>query len=332
MDPLTQVSLGAAAAAVASKKTSLRRAIVVGAVAGGVPDLDVFIRSDTDPLLSLQYHRHFTHALAFVPVIGLLIACLFKLIAFKRQWPFRQLFVFATLGALSHGLLDACTSYGTLLYLPFSNYRESWDIISIIDPLFTLPLVLLLLVAFIAKRPRFAQAALALCMAYLSFGYIQHNRAKGYAVNLATERGLKIDQVTVRPSFANTILWRIIVRSGNDYHVDAVWLMPFKEPRLYPGETAPAADTSVYLSDDSVLAGDVKRFEHFSQGYLCRVQSEAVVLGDLRYALRPNSIAPLWGIQFNPKATDQHVAMVNFREPRSEVFQQLWAMICGKTI
>ena len=57
--------------------------------------------------------------------------------------------LYAIMGTLSHGLLDACTSYGTRLYWPFSQYRESWDLISIIDPLFTLPMLALLIAAFI---------------------------------------------------------------------------------------------------------------------------------------------------------------------------------------
>ena len=56
------------------------------------------------------------------------------------------------------------------------------------------------------------------------------------------------------------------------------------------------------------------------------------VLGDLRYALFPNSIEPLWGIRLNPESPDEHVDMVHFREPYKAAFTKLWAMICGKSI
>lgn len=330
MDPLTQATLGAAAAAVISRPSSVRRALLIGAVAGAAPDLDVFIISSEDPLLNLQYHRHFTHSLLFAPVIGLLVAALFKGLFYTRRWPFRELLLFATLGALSHGLLDACTSYGTMLYLPFSAHRESWDLISIIDPIFTVPLVLLCIAGFIASKPRLIRIGMCLCLMYLSFGYIQRERARSYALELATSRGLTIESVTARPSFANTILWRIIVRSKDSYTVDAVWLMPFQEPTLYSGATVPMPDLDKLAQDGSQQALDIARFDHFSQGYLYEVPSKPHVLGDLRYALFPNSIEPLWGIRLNPKTPDAHIEMVHFREPSKAAFTKLWAMICGK--
>lgn len=332
MDPISQVSIGAAAAALAARKGSTRRALLVGAVAGGLPDLDVFIRSDTDPLLALQYHRHFTHALLFAPVIGVVVAILFRLLTFKNPWPFRELLTYATLGALSHGLLDACTSYGTQLYLPFSTYRESWDIISIIDPLFTLPLIGCLLWALIRKRSRPAHIGLSLCIVYLSFGYIQRERAQHYAQTLATSRGYSVDELTARPSFANNILWRIIVRSGDTYHVDAVWLMPFKTPKLYPGSQVQRANLPAHSPAHGQQAQDIARFHHFSQGYLYAVPGQPNILGDLRYALFPNSIQPLWGIRTNPATPEQHVEMVYYREPSTAALKQLWTMLRGQAL
>jgi hypothetical protein len=96
--------------------------------------------------------------------------------------------LFGMMGAITHGLIDACTSYGTLLYWPISHHRESWDIISIIDPIFTLPLVLLTLIAFILRRPRFAQFAVALCLIYLSLGIYQRGQATQIAAQIAEER------------------------------------------------------------------------------------------------------------------------------------------------
>ena len=332
MDPLTQATLGAAAATVVSRPNTVRRALLIGAVAGAAPDLDVFIISGEDPLLNLQYHRHFTHALIFAPVIGLLVAALFKVLFYTRRWPFRELLLFATLGALSHGLLDACTSYGTMLYLPFSGHRESWDLISIIDPIFTVPLVLLCIAGFIACKPRLIQIGICVCLMYLSFGYIQRERARNYALELAERRGLLAESVTARPSFANTILWRIIVRGEDSYTIDAVWLMPFQEPTLYSGATVPIPDLNKLAQDGSQQAYDIARFDHFSQGYLYEVPGKQHVLGDLRYALFPNSIEPLWGIRLNPESPDEHVDMVHFREPSKAAFTKLWAMICGKSI
>lgn len=337
MDPLTQASLGAAAAVLCSRKDNVRLAVMVGALAGAAPDLDVLMRSESDPLLSLEYHRHFTHALVSAPIIGLIVAGLFKMLfSWRKQMSFRELSLFGVAGAITHGLLDACTSYGTLLYLPFSNYRESWDIISIIDPIFTLPLVLMLLITFCIRRPMFTKAAFVFCMLYFCFGITQRERAQQFVSELAQSRGhVQVEQLTARPSFGNTILWRLVYRVGDDYYVDAVQLMPFCEPFHYPGESVKAftvEDRSELLAEGSVLANDVERFRFFSQDFLYRYPKDEQVIGDMRYAMYPNSAQPLWGILLDPAKADVHTEFVYFRDASKSSFKILWDMILGRPL
>jgi inner membrane protein len=68
MDPLTQGIVGTTAAQAYSKKKNLVIAGIIGFLAGLAPDIDIFFRSDTDPLLFLEYHRQFTHSLIFIPI------------------------------------------------------------------------------------------------------------------------------------------------------------------------------------------------------------------------------------------------------------------------
>lgn len=335
MDPLTQMTLGAAAAAALSRRGNLRTAVAVGALAGGAPDLDVLINSQQDPLLSLEYHRHFTHALVVAPLIGLLVAGLYHLIFRSCKLPLRQLALFGVAGALTHGLLDACTSYGTRLYWPFHNHRESWDIISIIDPIFTIPLLLLTVVAFAFRRPRASQLALALCLLYFGFGIVQRERAQHYARALAAERGHQPQQLTARPSFANTILWRIVYRDGPQYYVDAVRLLPGTAPQRYPGGSVAALDGEQLLAAGAgrpLVADDIERFDYFSQGYLYPHPQQADVLADLRYAMLPDSLEPLWGIRLPPEGVDQRVELVYFREANSSAVDRLKAMLRGEQL
>ncbi len=335
MDPLTQASIGAAAAAIVCRKAETRHALLLGALAGAAPDLDVLIRSETDPLLALQYHRHFTHALLIAPLIGLLVAVLFKGLFFWKHYPCRRLALFGIVGAITHGLIDACTSYGTLLYWPISHHRESWDIISIIDPIFTLPLALLTAIAFFFRRPRFAQFAVILCLIYLSLGTYQRGQATRIAAQIAEERGHEPEELSVRPSLANILLWRIVYCSGDQYYVDAVRTTPFSEPKHYPGSIVDAfseASAQIIAPEDSVLADDIERFRFFSQGYLYRYSDEANVVADLRYAMFPDSIKPLWGIRMNPASPEDHVSMEYFREPRQRGLDRLWRMIRGESV
>lgn len=334
MDPLTQASLGAAAAAALSRPGRTRLALLVGAAAGAAPDLDVLIKSEVDPLLALQYHRHFTHALLFAPLIGLIVAGLFRIVWRGKGASFRELAVFGMAGALTHGLLDACTSYGTLLYWPFGNHRESWDVISIIDPLFTGPLVALLIFAALRRRPAYGRAALAICLLYLGLGWIQRERAQGFALQLAAERGQVPEDLTARPSLANLFLWRLVYRVGGVYEVDAVWLPPFGQARHYRGGRVAAFERGGAAELDSLSAvqiRDIERFRFFSQGYLYRHPDEPEVLGDLRYAIFPDSVIPLWGIRLQPGQAG-HVDLEYFRTIEEGAFQRLGGMIRGAEV
>ncbi|PXA04479.1 metal-dependent hydrolase [Coraliomargarita sinensis] len=332
MDPLTQMSVGAAAAvAVARKPADIRHALVLGALAGGAPDLDVLIRSEEDPLLSLEYHRHFTHALLLAPVIGGLVAMLYKII-FARKMPLRQLVVFGVVATLTHGLIDACTSYGTLLYWPFFNHRESWDIISIIDPIFTLPLVVCLIFAWCRRSHRFARGALLFLCLYLTVGVYQREQAEDYARSLANQRGHTPTELTARPSLGNILLWRLVYRNGDNYHVDGVRTFPGLEDRHYPGATVRAfdeLDAYALMDPDSVLWRDIERFRFFSQGYLFLHENSPLVAGDLRYAMYPDSIVPLWGVTIDPSNANTHTQLKYFREVSGGAFNRLWRMIRG---
>ncbi len=146
MDPVTQGLLGAALPQAGSKASTIASAGLLGFLSGMAADLDVLIRSSNDSLLFLEYHRQFTHSLIFIPFGGALCALvLHQLLGRRRGLAFYQSWIFCTLGYATHALLDSCTTYGTQLLWPFSDERIAWNTISIIDPLFTLPLLLAVL-------------------------------------------------------------------------------------------------------------------------------------------------------------------------------------------
>ena len=113
MDPLTQGVLGASLPQASARGKYAASAGLLGFLAGMAADLDVLIRSSTDPLLFLEYHRQFTHSLVFIPVGGLLCGLVLHwLLGRRRGLTFRQSWLYCTLGYATHALLDACTTYG----------------------------------------------------------------------------------------------------------------------------------------------------------------------------------------------------------------------------
>lgn len=107
---------------IGKQKQHLVVAGVLGLLSGLAPDLDALIKSQSDPLLALEFHRQFTHSLFFIPIGSLICALvLHHLIAKRRGLSFKQSWLFCALGYGTHALLDACTTYGTQLLWPLTN-------------------------------------------------------------------------------------------------------------------------------------------------------------------------------------------------------------------
>ncbi len=298
MDPLTQGALGAALPQSASSSRQVGSAALLGFLAGMAADLDVLIRSSADPLLFLEYHRQFTHALVFIPVGGALCALvLHALLGRRRGLAFRQSWLFCTLGYATHALLDACTTYGTMLLWPFSEQRFAWNTISIIDPLFTIPLLLAVVLAVRLKRPQIARLGLLWAVCYMGLGLVQRDAAEEMGRTLAAERGHAPLRLEAKPSFANILVWKVVYETTDRFHVDAVRASLW--PRVFPGDSVPKLDIDrdlPWLDRNSQQARDIERFRWFSNGYIARDPIYTNRIMDIRYSLLPNDISPLWSI------------------------------------
>jgi inner membrane protein len=328
MDPLTQGTIGAVLPQALSKK-NLGIVALLGFLSGMAPDLDIFIRSSTDPLLSLEYHRQFTHSLVFIPFGGLICA-LFLFVVFKKISPFnfKKTWLYCTLGYGTHGLIDACTSYGTLLFWPFSDIRIAWNNISIIDPLFTLPLILLIALATIKKKNVYSKIALAWAVIYLMIGMYLHNVAINVGKEIAEQRGHTITRIKAKPSFGNLILWKTIYETDNQFYVDATNLLFNK---IIPGESIKKLNQEEdfpWLKEESQQYKDVERFKWFSNDFLAVNPQNKNQIIDIRYSGIPNEIGGLWGVQLNPnKHNQEHVEFVSMRSASIERFKVLRDMI-----
>lgn len=333
MDIISHSLMGAVAAQSAARPSQVRLATVIGLVAGLLADADVFIRSPDDPLLNLEFHRQFTHALLFVPVGGL-IAALLLWPFIRRHLGFGRTHLLATLGFLPSGLLDACTTYGTQLLWPVSEARIAWNVIAIVDPLFTLTLALTLGVGLLRRTPLPARIGLVIALLYLLFGMSQRDRAEAVAADLAGSRGHGVERMEVKPTMGNLILWRSIYESGGVFYVDAIRVGLFSDPRTYPGGGIErfAPERAEWLDAGSVLARDIARFLRFSDGFVARHPENRSMLGDVRYSMLPNGLASLWGIEINPARQDRHVNFVPIRKLDAATRRAFLTMLRGKPL
>lgn len=333
MDPLTQGAIGAALPQATRRAKHVRIAAALGFLSGMAADLDVLIRSDTDPLLFLDYHRQFTHSIVFMPVGGLICAvvlhAVLRVLGRGRSIRFPETVLYCTLGYATHALLDTATTYGTMLFWPFSDTRYAWSIISIVDPLFTLPVLALLCAAWIKRRPAFARAGLIWAVAYLAFGALQHGNARAAASDLAQARGHVPVRLDVKPSFANLLLWKSVYEADGAFHVDAVrvGIAPMttegaRVPKLRIERDFP------WLDPASQQARDIARFQAFSDDYAARDPDNPLRVIDVRYSFIPNRTASLWAVEVTPDAEpDAHAAYVTDRRDARQRLGVLWGML-----
>ena len=330
MDPLTQGVVGAVASQQSVNKKTYLLATIIGFLSGLTPDLDIFIRSNEDPLLALEFHRQFTHSLIFIPIGGLICATVFYYLFAKRNGlTFKKTYIFSLLGYGTHGLLDSCTSYGTQLFWPFTDDRISWNTISIIDPMFTLPLLILIIFTAVKKNKIFSRIAFSWIILYFIFGFVQHERAKYFGKKIALSRGHIPIEILVKPSLANLFVWKIIYSTKENFHVDALKIG--LKNKIYEGSKINKLDISKsfpWLDLNSQQAKDLERFRWFSSGYLAISKNYPNRVIDIRYSILPNKVNGLWGIELDKEADQaSHIKYVFNRERNSDTLNILWNMI-----
>ena len=236
MDPFTQSVVGVTASQSISRKKHFKIASIIGLLAGLAPDLDIFIKSNNDPLLFLEYHRHFTHSLFFIPFGSYVCAFIFYHIFAKYyDLSFKYTYIYSFIGYATHGIIDAFTSYGTQLFWPFSNERIAWNTVSVIDPIFTIPIAVFVFASLITKKRLFTFIALFWIVSYHTIAFHQKHRAEEMLSNYALSEYKHIQNIVAKPSFGNIIVWKVIHTTKDKYHVNAVRLG--LNAKLIPGAT-----------------------------------------------------------------------------------------------
>lgn len=217
MDSVSQLALGAAVGvAVMGRRTALWKSALWGAVVGTLPDLDAFV-DHGDAILNMTLHRSDSHALfwhtLFAPLLGWVIARVSGQPGLWRRW-----WLAAWLALITHPLLDTMTVYGTQLLQPFSDYPFGVGSLFIIDPLYTLPLLIGLAWTLIRQSLRPNAIGLALSCAYIAWSVGAQWHATGVAREALARQGVQAQHLLVTPAPFNTLLWRVVAVTPTAYH------------------------------------------------------------------------------------------------------------------
>lgn len=342
MDSITQAALGAAVGEAVLGKKLGNRALAWGLLFGTLPDLDIITSPFLDSAGRLEMHRGASHSLLLMVVASLLLAKpLAKLWKREKITPFRAgMFVFLTW--FTHVLIDCFTVYGTSVYWPFSESRVAFNHIFIIDPLYTLPLVVSLVwLAFLrSKKQQKKRARLLKWGLGLSCGYILFSIGMKFRVSAAFEADLARRDVAYErrmeaPTAFNTLLWRCVVDRG-----DALWI---GYRSVFELSSSPVRWT-VYPRQAEALTlfegeREIRILKWFSRGWwIARPHANGVWIADMRfgetrtYGAKPGMVDSrfIFSWSFNPDATGDRLRTPIREIDPKEALRRIASRIIGK--
>lgn len=331
MDPVTHGLVGATSAQLFSDKDTFRTASFIGFIAALAPDLDVFLGSESNPLLTLELHRHFTHSFIFIPFGALLVSLVLWLFV-KKRISFKYTYLFSLLGYSTAGLMDYITSYGVYLFWPFLDERFALNIVSVFDPLLSIGLLIAASIALYKKKKVYSYGLVGWLFLYLCFAGIQRSRVEDIATDVLLAENDSNTQLIIKPTIGNQILWSVRFVDDGEICSSGIRARLFSTPLVYEGECAVLVDwNSTYKPfNGTVMYKDIERFSELSDGLLVRHPNHSNVLGDARYSMLPTTTSPLWGITIDTTKTDQHVTFNSYRNASPEIRTKFLDMILGR--
>ncbi|MDH5541048.1 MAG: metal-dependent hydrolase, partial [Rhizobacter sp.] len=289
MDSISQAALGAAVGmAVMGRRTALWKSALWGAVCGTLPDLDALI-DHGDPVSNMTYHRAESHALFWLtlaaPPLAAVIARLHGEIVQWRRWWLAVWLVLVT-----HPLLDAMTVYGTQLLLPFTDRPYGLGSIFIIDPLYTVPLLIGVWVALRRADARglaWNRAGLLASCAYLAWTAAAQAWVRADVEHALQADGISAQQILVTPAPFNSLLWRVVAVAPGDRFLEG-----FRS--LLDGDRPlrlDAFDRGNSLLPEFANQWHVQRMVWFTGGFYKLQRADGgVVITDLRMGQEPGYV------------------------------------------
>lgn len=222
MDSLTHVVIGAAVGEVTLGKKVGNKALLWGAIAGSIPDLDVLITPFFEPVKALFVHRGFSHSLLFCLIVSSLLAWLIRSINRDEKVSYFEWLRLSLLAILGHLFIDIFNTYGTALLEPFNSKRFSYDTIGIVDLFFTFPLLLSVIVILFYKyinrnRRVIVWIALSYSILYLGFTILTRIRVEKVIKSQMVHQQMEYKSYRLSPAPLTNFLWMVAVEQDDGF-------------------------------------------------------------------------------------------------------------------
>lgn len=219
MDSITQGVLGAAIGEAILGKEKGNKGAIIGAIVGTIPDLDIIFYLFYDKLEMLSIHRGFSHSIVFSISGALLIAMVLSKTTWFQSINVKTLILFSWLGLFTHMLLDTFTAYGTQLFLPFSNSRIGFDSINVVDPIYTIPLIVGLVLSLWIHKPTYNNYGLIISSLYLVFTLINKEIIKKEISSKLSQENIEYISLLTMPVGIGNVNWYGVAKGQDSMYM-----------------------------------------------------------------------------------------------------------------
>lgn len=287
MDSISQIVLGASIAHITLGEKLGRRALLLGAVVGTLPDLDVLVPY-ADAIESFTYHRSWSHSLFMLTLFSFPLAWLCQRCLPKVDLPFSRWWFGLWVVLITHPLLDGFTVYGTQIWWPLSVPPTAWGSVFIIDPIYTVPLIIGVVFAWrrqwLRAKP-VVVAGLLISTTYLGWTLAAQHITRNKVTKALAQSKINANHVMIAP-FPFSLLWRVVVITDTHYIEGYSSLL----------------DTDSNISMDTYSNGKqscnkwlthwpVQRMDWFTHGaFALSVKGKSLVLSDLRMGIEDDYV------------------------------------------
>ena len=285
MDSLTQIVLGGAVAELVAGKKMGNKAILWGAIAGTIPDLDVFFRAFYEPLDAALIHRGFSHSILFALIASPLFAYVLTK-AYRAKYEYKTWLSLFFFGIITHPMLDMFTNYGTQFFWPL-DARISFNTVFVIDPFYTIPfLICLVAVLFYNRessmRRKINGFGLIYSCSYLLIGVIIKLSVLFTIKKEYASKGYEVNRMMVTPMPFTPFYWYALIENHKSYYVNYKSL--FSSMNLEETDTLSKAIRLEHLSWKDEQMRD--KLERITNGYYSIFQkNDSLILYDLRFGM-----------------------------------------------
>jgi inner membrane protein len=308
LDTISQITLGAAVGELALGKKVGNKAMLWGGVVGTIPDLDVVFNRFLDDASSVALHRGFSHSILFAIILAPILAYLISKIHGERKATRKDWIYLVFWATLTHPLLDCFTTYGTQLFNPFSTYPVAFSTISVIDPVYTIPFFICVILSMFFRRtpPRrrlITLIGLSVSSLYLCLTVVNKLHVTSVFEDSLRRQGIAYSRLFTGPTLFNNILWHCVAEGQDQFWEGYYSLLDADHDiRFYP--VARNHELIEPYRDDL----PVTRLIRFTKGYYAAAEDNGdIIINDLRYGRANGWVNPqadfVFSFSINPEAS-----------------------------